>query len=305
MNASGQPAEGGYLLGLDLGGTRLKVLALDPAGIEIRRETVPTDGPDWKANVLECVSGFSTRLGHPMAVGVAAAGLPSADGKSIAFMPGRLPGLEGLTWTGFLQSPLPVPVLNDAHAALLGEFWMGAARGMRDVILLTLGTGVGGAILSDGNLLRGHIGRAGHFGHISINAHGPPDLVNTPGSLEDAIGNQSIRSRSGGRYSATADLVADVTGGDPTASAIWNRMIRDLAVGISSLINVLDPEAVLIGGGIAAAGDALFRPLSAELDRIEWRPDGHQVKILSTRLGDWAGAYGAAFHALSHHDTHR
>ncbi|NQX02511.1 ROK family protein, partial [bacterium] len=144
---------GTYLLGLDLGGTRLKAIALTSAGLELARETAPTSGDDWQDQVRNCVAEMASRLGPPLAIGVAAPGLAAADERGIAFMPGRLPGLEGLDWTKFLESPTHVPVINDAHAALLGEAWLGAAKGMRDVVMLTLGTGVGGAILSDGRLL--------------------------------------------------------------------------------------------------------------------------------------------------------
>lgn len=298
-------AGGGYLLGLDLGGTRLKALALTPAGIELARETAPSDGNTWQDSVRACIAGLVARLGPPLAIGVAAPGLAAPDERSIAFMPGRLPGLEGLDWTACLQSPVPVPVLNDAHAALLGEVWRGAAQGARDVILLTLGTGVGGAILSDGRLLRGHLGRAGHLGHITVDAGGPPDIVNTPGSLEDAVGNASLGVRSQGRYTSTAALVADVKRGDAAALAIWTRTIRDLAAGIASLVNVLDPEIVLLGGGIAGAGDALFTPLAAGLARVEWRPGGRCVHLARARLGDWAGAHGAAAHALQQIPLHQ
>jgi glucokinase len=95
-------------------------------------------------------------------------------------MQGRLNGLQGFVWTDFLDSPRPVVVLNDAHAALLGEVWKGAARGYNNVILLTLGTGVGGALLIDGRLAQGNIGRAGHLGHVSLNSDGAPDIAGTP-----------------------------------------------------------------------------------------------------------------------------
>lgn len=283
-----------WLLGLDLGGTRLKALAITPDGREIARATAPTGGDDWKSCVKSCVDSLIETHGAPASIGVAAPGLPAKDERSIAHMPGRLPGLEGLDWQEFLEFENPIPVLNDAHAALLGEVWLGAARNLRDVILLTLGTGVGGAILTNGNLLRGHIGRAGHLGHISIHADGPPGIVHTPGSLEDSVGNHSLHQRSGGRFQCTADLVAAVKSGDASAAAIWQTTIRDLAAGIASLINVLDPEAIVIGGGIAEAGDDLFQPLAAQLDRVEWRPLGHRVAILRATLADWAGATGAA-----------
>lgn len=282
------------LLGLDLGGTRLKVRCLTPDGQEIARATAPTGGDDWQSSVKNCVDGMIETHGAPTAIGVAAPGLPAKDERTIAHMPGRLPGLEGLDWQEFLEFGNPIPVLNDAHAALLGEVWLGAAKSLRDVVLITLGTGVGGAVLSEGRLLRGHLGRAGHLGHISIDSGGQPGIVNAPGSLEDSVGNHSLHARSGGSFQCTADLVAAAKSGDTAAAAIWQTTIRDLAAGIASLINVLDPEAVVIGGGIAEAGQDLFAPLAAELDRVEWRPFGHRVPILRAQLADWAGATGAA-----------
>jgi glucokinase len=283
-----------YLLGLDLGGTRLKAMAISPAGEEVARETVATDGADWAKHVRAVVLALRDRLGEPLGIGVAAPGLAARDERSIAFMPGRLPGLEGLDWTEFLGSSNPVFVLNDAHAALLGEVWRGAAQGARDALLLTLGTGVGGAILADGCLLRGHLGRAGHFGHITVNSGGAPDIVGAPGSLEDAVGNHSLALRSGGRYTETSALIADVERGDRFAGDVWSRTVRDLAAGLVSLINALDPALIVIGGGIAGAGDMLFIPLARELDRLEWRPGGERVRVVPAQLGAWAGAYGSA-----------
>ena len=289
-----------WLLGLDLGATRLKALCVTAGGVEIERTTTPSDTAHWRESAERCVASLIKKHGQPAAIGVAAPGLPSADERCIARMPGRLAGLEGLDWQEFLGFSRPIPVLNDAHAALLGEVWMGAAKGGRDVVMLTLGTGVGGAALCDGRLLRGKIGRAGHFGHISIRADGPPDIVNTPGSLEDAVGNHSLPMRSGGRFHSTFDLVAAANQGDVVAAAIWQTTIRDLAAGITSLINAYDPELVLLGGGICEAGDDLFVPLRHEMDRVEWRPDGHRVPIVRATLGEWAGTYGAASRALNH-----
>jgi glucokinase len=290
-----------WILGLDLGGTRLKALCLTSEGAEIARATAPSGGDNWKESVKQCVEQLKEAYGAPASIGVAAPGLPDRDGRGIAHMPGRLPGLEGLDWQDFLGFDKSVPVLNDAHAALLGEVWLGAARSLHDVVLLTLGTGVGGAILTNGKLLRGSLGRAGQLGHISIHADGPPDIVNTPGSLEDAVGNHSLHTRSGGRFHSTADLVAATKTGDPQAAALWQTTIRDLAAGIVSLINVLDPEAVVLGGGIAEAGDDLFLPLAAEMERVEWRPNNQGVSILRAALGEWAGAIGAASYSI--HDS--
>jgi glucokinase len=214
-------------------------------------------------------------------------------------MPERLQGLEGLIWSEYLKTPFAIPVLNDAHAALLGEVWIGAARGFQDVILLTLGTGVGGAAMVDGRLLRGHIGRAGHLGHMSLDPNGPPDCTGTPGALELAIGNCTIEQRSGGRFKTTHDLVDAHEAGDKNATAVWLTSVKALAAAICSFVNILDPEAAIIGGGIARADDLLFKPLSEFLDTMEWQPGGQRVKLLPAQLGEFAGAAGAAHNAFT------
>jgi len=203
-----------------------------------------------------------------------------------------------VVWTNVLNARNPVPVLNDAHAALIGEVWKGAGRGCRDAVLLTLGTGVGGAILSDGRLLKGHTGRAGHLGHICLDVDGTPDMVGMPGSLEDAIGNCTLFARSGGRFTTTRQLVEAYRSSDVRATDIWLRSVYQLACAIASIINVLDPEILILGGGIAQAVEALFGPLARFMDRVEWRPQGNRVQILPAALGTMAGAIGSAYHAM-------
>jgi glucokinase len=188
--------------------------------------------------------------------------------------------------------------MNDAHSALLGEAWLGAARGFQHAILLTLGTGVGGAAIVDGKLLRGNIGRAGHLGHCSLNPEGLRDICGTPGSLELAMGNCTILERSRGQFQTTHELVTAYLAGDPFAASVWLKSVNDLGAAICSFINILDPEAIIIGGGIARSGKALFDPLEKFLEPIEWRPGGHRVQILPAQLGEFAGAFGAAYNAL-------
>jgi len=212
-------------------------------------------------------------------------------------MPGRLAGLEGLDWQQFLDRAEPVPVLNDARAALLGENWLGAAKGYTNVLLLTLGTGVGGAVMVDGRILHGHLGRAGHLGHLSLDLTGSKDVVNTPGSLEDAIGDHTLHHRSGGKFHSTAELVAAFRAGDEEARRIWKDSVQALGVALSGFINLFDPELILLGGGIAEAGPALFDPLKTVLDQFEWRPGGSKVRLFKAALGPRAGAAGAAFAA--------
>jgi glucokinase len=291
-----------YYIGIDLGGTQMKAVGVTPAGKLLAEVTVPTgDAGDgaWAARLRYSVEQIESNLGsRAVGIGVAAPGLPSKTGNAISYMPGRMSGLENLVWGRYLRCRRLVPVLNDAKAALLGETWLGAARAATNVVLLTLGTGVGGAAMVDGHPLRGHLGRAGHLGHISLDPKGALDVTQTPGSLEDAIGDCTIKARSQGRFVSTLALVRASEGGDGEAGRIWLASVQALAAAVSSLINILDPQVVVIGGGIAKAGPALFKPLATFLDRFEWRPGGHKVRIVRAKLGDRAGAFGAAWAAV-------
>ncbi len=284
-------------IGIDLGGTQIKSVVVTESGEVLRRELRPT-GDDGSRAFASTVRALADELGRDLPLGISAPGLAARDRRSVAFLPGRLAGIEGLDWTDFLARPHLVPVANDAHCSLAGESWIGAARGLRDAFLLTLGTGVGGAILSEGKILRGHLGRAGHFGHVCLDMQGEPSIAGMPGALECHIGNYNIATRSGGRFASTHDLLAAAGGGDECARAVWQASIRALACAIASFVNILDPEAVILGGGIALAGDALFDPLHVELAKVEWRPAGRAVQILPAALGECAGAIGAAHMAL-------
>jgi len=288
-----------YSIGVDLGGTNIKIVVVSNDGAVLDFVTCDTADSEgsWAQTIKTNLEQIQSERGQaPCHIGLAAPGLAAKDGKSIAYMQGRLAGLQGFMWEEFLQSS--VVVLNDAHAALLGEVWQGAAKGYRNVILLTLGTGVGGAVLLDGRLIKGQIGRAGHLGHTSINSDGTPDIVNTPGSLEQMIGNYNLSERSGGRFTSTRKLVEAHLAGDSEATTIWLRSIHHLAAALASFINAFDPEVVIVGGGIAQAGAALFEPVRQYLDRFEWRPMDHQVPVIAAALGEKAGAIGAAYHAL-------
>lgn len=293
-----------YAIGIDIGGRNIKGVAVTPHGRILARAHTPTGDVErvgWRINVRRAVADLESNAGGEARwLGLAAPGLAAPDERNIAFMPGRFPGLEGCVWKTYLRRKSDVPVLNDAHATLLGEIWRGAAKGKRNVALLTLGTGVGGAAVVDGQLLRGHVGRAGHFGHMSLDPDGIPDITNAPGSLEDAIGDATIGRRSNGRFASTHALIAACESRDVDALRIWRESIQALAAGVASIINIVDPEVVVIGGGITQAGARLFRPLRETVGRFEWRPGGHRVKIAPARLGDRAGAFGAAWNAMRH-----
>ena len=289
-------------LGIDIGGTQIKAAAFSETGELLFQRTLPTEdgeatgSPAFAVNVRTLVDELEQLAGRAETIGISAPGLADDEGRMIAYMPGRMHGLEGFDWAEWLERD--AAVLNDAHAALLGEVWQGAAVGLQHAILLTLGTGVGGAIWSEGRLLRGRLGRAGHLGHICLNPYGKPSISGTPGGLEDWIGNHNIAERSDGRFATTHELVQAVVAGDEFAAEVWSKSIRALGCTVASLVNILDPEAVIIGGGIAAAGRTLFLPLQEVLDEIEWRPGGAMVKLLSAQLGEWAGTYGAAWQGI-------
>jgi glucokinase len=304
--------ESRIVIGIDLGGTEIKSASLRfPDGECLHRETAPTrdgesegGGPAFLAEAAKLVALHEEKAGVKVdCIGVSAPGLTTPGGDAIGFMPGRLQGLEDLVWADGLDRPHLVPVLNDAHAALLGEIWLGAAKGIDDVVMFTLGTGVGGAIVSGGQLLKGRYRRAGHLGHMSVDFTGAPDICGTPGSIEDAIGNCTVAQRSHGRFQSTKVLLEAHAAGDTDATLIWHSSLRALAAAIVSIANAVDPEVVVLGGGIVSAGDLLFDPLREMVAEREWRPADAKIEIRMAELGTWAGAYGAAYHASKTHSS--
>jgi len=294
-----------YSVGIDLGGTNIKAIAVSHIGEVLSRESRVTEqeaisAVDWVRPIREMITAFEAEHGQPATqVGLATPGVIARDSRSVAWCPGKLAGIENFDWTPALGRQEAVPLLNDAHAALLGEHWLGAARHFQDAILLTLGTGVGGAILSEGRLLRGAHGRAGILGFMSLDPLGARSVFNVPSPLEEWVGDHTVAARTGGRFRSTEELVQAVRNRDPVAQAAWRKSIRALAVAIASFGLILDVEAVIIGGGIAQAGADLFEPLAEELNKVEWQPDGQKLQILPASLGSWAGAIGAAKYAMN------
>ena len=290
------------VIGLDVGGTNSKLVLVDAAGTVVaraRRPTAAASASVLAASLVEALAALEREHGSVDLVGVAAPGLVRRDAEVVHWMQGRMQVVQGLDWTTALQRRRRVALLNDAQAALLGEVWAGAGRGCRDVVMLTLGTGVGGAVIADGRVLSGATGRAGHLGHIALRVPGAKDIVNTPGSLEDAIGECTVGARTGGRFATTQALVAAHLAGDVEASAVWEASIQCLAAGLASIVNAFDPERIILGGGIAThAWEALLPRLHHWMDEYEWRPDGHATPIVRALLGDEAGAIGAARHAM-------
>ncbi|HEY3371479.1 MAG TPA: ROK family protein [Prolixibacteraceae bacterium] len=283
-------------IGIDLGGTRIKAVAIDKLGNLLHTHYQPTnDGDDsiWKTAVATAVQEIQQQLQRVnVPVGISAPGLPNVVNSAIAFMPGRLQGLENFIWSDFLETR--TFVLNDAISAMMAEARFGAARNKRNVVMLTLGTGVGGAILIEGKPYQGSFNKAGHIGHMVIDSEGEPDVIGMPGSLEDAIGNCTIEKRTLGRFKSTHELLEAYRHGDSFAAEVWFTSIRKLAIALATLTNILSPEMIILGGGITEAGQNLFDPLEEYMVQYEWRTGGNQTKIVKAQYGDLAGAVGAA-----------
>ena len=224
-------------------------------------------------------------------------GLPNDTNTCISCMPGRMQGLENFNWTDFLQQP--TYVLNDAVAAMMGEAKFGAAKNKKNVVMLTLGTGVGGAILIDGKPYQGAMNKAGHIGHMVINDEGDCDVTGMPGSLEECIGNCTVEKRSKGKFTSTYEMLEAYKKGDVFAKEVWMKSVRQLGIGLASLANVLSPEVIVLGGGITQADDDLFLPLNEFMKQFEWQPNGTTTNIVKAVYGDMAGAIGAASFAMS------
>ena len=299
--------ETNYAIGIDLGGTNIKGVIIDSQGNILEKERMETadesagssSGENWKRTIAEMVAHLKSRLAiSKLPIGLSAPGLTNKEHSAISFMPGRLQGLEGFHWGRFLKVE-ELPVLNDAHAALLAESRLGAGKDIQNLVLLTLGTGIGGGLLINGQLHQGFLQRAGHLGHISLHAHSTiPGITNIPGSLENAVGNATLKQRSFGRFETSKALVEAYEKGDHFAAFIWLQTVKDLAIGICSIGNAISPEAVILSGGITKAGKNLLRPLEAFMEVFEWRPGGECVPVKIARFGQFAGAIGAAIYAL-------
>lgn len=292
-------------IGLDIGGTNIKTVVIDQTG-NIHHQSTRSTGQHyqaedewvWKNAVREVFNELKKEFGEAvLAVGISAPGLANAGNTAIACMPGRLFGLEHFDWSDFFGER--VWVLNDGHAATVAEVRFGAAQNIKNAVLLTLGTGVGGGVVIGGELYQGHYQLAGHVGHTSVNANDVHwDATGMPGSIEEHIGNESVVRRSHGRFQSTYELVAAYQRGDHFGTWLWLDSIQKLAVNLCSIANLLSPEVIVLGGGITKAGEALFQPLQSFVDLYEWRPSGKQVRIVQARFGEFAGATGAAAFAM-------
>lgn len=285
-------------IGIDLGGTRIKAVLIDEYGQIIQETITKTDDKNgsWKIGVKQAFDQLITG-NEEVSVGLSAPGIPNKNNSCIQYMPERLIGIEGFNWSDYLKKK--VFVVNDAIAAMSAEVKFGAAKGCKDAIMITIGTGVGGALFINGKIHQGAFQKAGHIGHMSINQDGEPDICGMPGSLEEAIGNYSIEKRSNGMFQSTAELIEALKFGNLDAKRIWLKSVRSLAIAIASLGNILSPEKIILAGGITNAGKILTKPLKEYMASFEWLVGGEPMKIEIAHFGEHAGALGAAAFAMS------
>lgn len=290
-------------LGIDLGGTNLKWTIVDRSEGGWRtldrgeQSTGAADGPDA---VVERLIGIGRRAvaawPDVSSAGIGVPGLYDPERGATRFLV-NLPG----AWAGRLVGPpveaelgIPVGLINDARAFGLAELRLGAGRGASTLIGLALGTGVGGFVAVDGQVLLGHDGTAGEIGHQTIDPNGPLCGCGNHGCLEAFARADRIAAACGTESVELA--VAAARGGHSAALAGLERIGAYLGIGIANMIVVLSPDRVIVGGGIAAAGDLLLDPIRAEIARRVRTTSLERVEIVTAELGTWAGAIGAAVH---------
>jgi glucokinase len=310
---------GSLAVGVDVGGTKVAALLTDDRGTVLDRKVVHSPASDAEATVATVVSLARELAGANegvCAVGIGAAGLVSREGV-MRFAP-------NIAWREFPIGNrvaegvgLPVLVDNDANMAAWGEFRFGAGRGSSDMLLVTVGTGLGGGIVAGGRLYRGAHGFAAEIGHVIVDPNGPRCGCGNLGCWEQVASGRALGrlGKESGRDHPES-LMVQLAGGDPElvtgpivtdaaqrgdviAVHVLDEVGRRLGQGIAGLVNVLDPEVVVVGGGVVQAGDLLLEPArTAFVGAVEGAEHRPAVPIRAAQLGNDAGAVGAADLAL-------
>jgi glucokinase len=312
-----------YVLGIDIGGTNLVVGSVAEDGSRIvATASEPTHAEAGAKDVLQRLVGLAERAieatrrevpgAEILGVGVGAPG-PLDTKRGIVLLTPNL-GWVNLPLRQIIHDRLGLPAAldNDANCAVLGEWWVGAARGARTAIGITIGTGIGGGLILDGKLFHGASDVAGEIGHTTIDTEGRRCKCGNYGCLEAYASGPNIALRaveeiqagaesrlpslvSGDLSKITAQTVyqADADG-DHLALEVVNDTAKFLGVGIGNLLNVFNPEVVVVCGGVTLAGDHLFVPLRREVARRAFKPAVTACRIVPGELAGTAGVYGAA-----------
>jgi glucokinase len=308
---------GALAIGVDAGGTKVEALLVDVVGggrILDRRlaQTPATDAEATTRTIVALARALMGERNDVAALGVGAAGMVDRSGV-MRFAPNvawrEVPLAEKI------RSGVGLPTLvdNDANVAAWGEFRFGAGRGSADMLLVTVGTGIGGGIVAGGKLFRGGHGFAGEIGHIIVEPNGPLCGCGNLGCWEQVASGRAIGrlgreaaqehpeslivELSGGQASAVTGLAVTAAAmkGDPLAVRILAEVGRRLGEGIAGLVNILDPDMVVVGGGVIEAGELILEPARrAFLDSVEAPEHRPEVPLVAAMMGNDAGAVGAA-----------
>jgi glucokinase len=290
-------------VGVDVGGTKILAVAVDaatsrPVGEPVRSATPKLDAAALVDAVVAAVTDVEAAVGRPAdVVGVGLPGLIDIEG-TLAMGP-HLPGIRHEPFTPVFTERLgrPVRLDNDATCAVWAEHRLGAGRGAADVVMVTLGTGIGAGIVTGGRVLRGAHGFAGEPGHTVVDPDGPPCPCGRRGCWEQYASGTALSRLAGGRSSE--EVVAAALVGEPAAVDAVGRFAWWFALGVANLVAVLDPEVVVVGGGLVEAGEVLFEPLRRAYGELVMAGDVRPlVRIVPAALGERANAVGAGLLAL-------
>lgn len=313
------------VLALDLGGTKIVTALVTRGGDILSRETRLTLAEEGRESVIDrifssfdhllSVEGIMTRQLH--SISLASAGVIDIENGIVTSSP-RLPGWQAVPLRRIIEEKYHVTtyLINDANAAALGEHRYGAGRGASNLIYITVSTGIGAGIIINGQLYSGASGGAGEIGHTTISVNGPRCNCGNTGCLEvlasgTAIAEEAIRRIHQGERTSLKDIVGDkmasITAemvsaaameGDSLAGDIIRQASVYLGIGIVNLVNLFNPEVIIIGGGLSKIGDPLFDLVRSAVRERAFNLSGRAVQIVSAQLGDDSGVLGAAVFAF-------
>lgn len=293
-----------YSIGVDLGGTNLRAAAIDRSGNMLRKVSLNTRLSQGReavvADIVSAISGLREVGGELAGIGVGVPGFIVMEKGTITDSP-NLPCFVDYPIREEISNRLGIPVIleNDANAAAIGEQWMGAGRGVDDLVLLTLGTGIGGGIIAHGKILHGFVGMAAELGHMTIVPNGHPCGCGNQGCLEKYASATAIvcmaRSLSLGDDLTAEQVYHLARGGDEKAQAIFTTVGQSLGLALANLANVFNYPLYLLSGGVLAAWDLFAPAMMAELKRRSYIFRETGPRIERAVLGNLAGLYGAAY----------
>lgn len=295
-----------YSIGVDLGGTNLRAAAIDREGVildQISGATNLAEGRDAViSDIVSSIVNLRERCGthRLVGVGVGVPGFILMD-KGIIVGSNNLPAFEGFPFRDDVEQKLGTSVIleNDANAAALGEKWIGAGRDVNDLVLMTLGTGIGGGIISQGRILHGYLGMAGEFGHTTVFPNGNPCGCGNTGCLEKHASATAIEAMgdmlSLGDHLSAKQVHELAVAGNTRAKMIFHQMGVALGIVLGNLINIFNYPLYLISGGPLPSWDFFAPPMFQEVERRSFTYRNAKTRIEKARLGNLAGLYGAAY----------